>query len=79
MSLKSQPWLQVEIREVDSSLSELTEEALDFLHPDGDEPSPLGNPARALELYDAFIEWKFRCPDCLRFEEVVLPAAIMQQ
>jgi hypothetical protein len=71
--------MQVEIREVDVTLSELTEEALDFLHPSDDEASPLKNPARALELYDAFTDWKIRCPDCLRSEAVVLPAAILQQ
>src|SRR5688572_30530274 len=54
MSIKSQPWMQVEIRELDALLSELVEEALDFLHPESHESSPLENPARALQLYDAF-------------------------
>jgi hypothetical protein len=69
----------VEIREADVALSELAEETLDFLHPSSDEADPLSNPARALELYDAFIAWKLRLPDCVKFEQAVLPSAILQK
>lgn len=79
LSLKQQPRMQVDIREADVALSELTEEVLDCIHPGEGVKDPLENPERALELYDAVVQWKTTLPQCLRLEVAVLPSAIMLQ
>jgi hypothetical protein len=71
--------MQVEIREVDVALTRIAEEALDFLYPEeGKQPATM-NPSRAHVLYDAFVEWKFSCPERLRFEQAVLPSVLLLQ
>jgi hypothetical protein len=77
MSLQVQKSLKVEIREVDSLLSEVVEEALDFIYPDENGVPPSTNPQRALELYRRIVDWKQSCPSRLRIEDAVLPAAIL--
>ena len=79
MSLKTQPSMRIEIREVDVALSEIAEQALNLLYPEEGQQSPAANPTRALKLYDSFVSWKFSCPDRLRFEEAVLPSVILLQ
>ena len=71
--------MQVEIREVDVALSEIVEAALEFVYPELPNLPPASNPTRALELYDALVNWKFSCPDYIRFEEAVLPSIILLQ
>ena len=79
MSLQVQRSLQVELREVDVNLSEIVEEALNYIYPREGELPPLANPQRALELFDAFVDWKLSLPSRIRFEEAVLPSAILLQ
>ena len=79
ISLQTQRSMQVEIREVDVALSEIVEEALDFIYPEAPQTPPTTNPIRALDLYDALVDWKFSCPDRIRFEEAVLPSVILLQ
>jgi hypothetical protein len=79
MSLQVQKSLKVEIREVDALLSEVVEEALDFIHPDENGAPPSKNPQRALDFYRTIVNWKQNCPSPLRLEEAVLPAAILLQ
>lgn len=73
--------MKVEIREADCQLSELAEGALDYLYPipDGSPDSPGANVARAIELYDALVHWKFSLPARLRLEDAILPSAILLQ
>lgn len=71
--------MQIEIREVDVLLSEIVEEALNFIYPNPGERPPQDNPQRALQLYDAFIGWKYSCPNRIKFEEAILPSAILLQ
>ncbi|KAH7131630.1 putative C6 transcription factor [Dactylonectria estremocensis] len=66
MFLQMQKSIQVEVREVDVLLSEIVEDALDFLHPEEGGLPPKASPNRALG---------FR----LRFEETVLPSVILLQ
>ncbi|KAG7404013.1 Nitrogen assimilation transcription factor nit-4 [Fusarium oxysporum f. sp. rapae] len=77
MSLQIQRAMQVEVRDADVKLSEIVEEALDFLYLEPGQHPPHTNPQRALELYDAFFDWKLSCPSRIRFEEAVLPSAIL--
>ena len=79
ISLQMQRSMQVEMREVDVALSEIVEKVLDFIYPEAPQLPPATNPRRALELYDALIDWKFSCPDRIRFEEAVLPSIILLQ
>ena len=71
--------MKVEIREVDARLSEIVEEALDFIYPDDGQTRPSSNPQRALELYRKLVDWKMSLPDRIRLEEAVLPPAILLQ
>jgi hypothetical protein len=79
ISLSAQKSMRVEIREVDVKLSELVEDTLDYLVQDSDAPSPITEPQRALELYDAFVHWRLTLPPRIRLEEAVLPSAILLQ
>lgn len=81
MSQRTQRSLKVEIREIDSDLSEIAEDVLDFLHPLPNSPSgpPTTNPQRAVELYNMLVQWKFSLPAQLRVEEAVQPSAILLQ
>ena len=79
MSLNIQRSMRVEVREVDVTLSEIVEEALDFIYPEEGDPPPAANSTHALELYNAFLDWKLSCPSRIRFEEAVLPNAILLQ
>jgi hypothetical protein len=71
--------LQVEVRTVDVALSEIVEEALDFVYPEEGKLPPQANTQRALEIYDKFIAWKYSCPSRIRFEEATVPSAILLQ
>jgi len=79
MSLQIQKSMLVELREADVVLSELAEDVLDFIYPEEGNRPPLADSQRALELYDALVEWKHSCPSGIRFEEAVLPSAILLQ
>ena len=73
--------MRVEIREVDSFLSEVAEDVLNFLHPLPDcSPEPAAAKAqRAIELYNTLVQWKLSLPARLRVEEAVLPRVISLQ
>lgn len=73
--------MKVEIREADSHLSELAEDALDYLYPlsDGSPRPPVANVGRAIKLYDTLVQWKLSLPARLRLEDAVLPSAILLQ
>ncbi|KAK2590141.1 hypothetical protein QQS21_012182 [Conoideocrella luteorostrata] len=75
-SFQIQRSMKVEIREVDARLSEIVEDALDFIYPQ-DGTSPAENPQLALKFYRAIAHWKQSCPSRIRFEEAVLPSAIL--
>ncbi|KAG4292508.1 hypothetical protein FPRO06_11996 [Fusarium proliferatum] len=77
ISLQVQKSLKVEIREVDALLSEVVEEALDFIYPDENEAPPSKNPQLALQFYRSIVNWKQNCPNQLRLEDAVLPSAIL--
>jgi hypothetical protein len=82
ISLKPQRSLKVEAREVEADLAEIVEEVQNFVFPDPADPEsrpPTMNPQRALDLYNALIQWKFSLPQHLRFEEAVLPNVIILQ
>jgi hypothetical protein len=73
--------MNIEIREADCQLSEMAESTLDYLYPlpDGSPGPPVANVARAIELYDALVQWKFSLPARLRLEDATLPSAILLQ
>ena len=71
--------MRVEVREVDVALSELVEEALNFIYPEEGQLPPAARPTRALELYNSFVDWKLSCPSRIRFEEANLPSTILLQ
>ncbi|SCV48593.1 uncharacterized protein FFB14_10462 [Fusarium fujikuroi] len=77
MSLQVQKSLKVEIREADALLSEVVEEALDFIYPDENGAPPSKNPQLALEFYRIIVHWKQNCPNQLRLEDAVMPSAIL--
>ncbi|EWZ78317.1 hypothetical protein FOWG_17403 [Fusarium oxysporum f. sp. lycopersici MN25] len=77
ISYQIQKSLQVEVRTVDVALSEIVEEALDFVYPEEGKLPPQANTQRALEIYDKFIAWKYSCPSRIRFEEATVPSAIL--
>lgn len=79
VSLNSQRSMQVEVRDVDVMLSKIVEDVLDFLYPEEGNLPPLADPERALNLYDALIDWKLSCPSRIRLEEAVLPSTILLQ
>lgn len=79
MSIQMQRSTKVGVREADAALSEIVEEALDFIYPGEDGVPPVANPQRALELYRAIVDWRFSCPSRIRLEEAVLPSAILLQ
>ena len=79
MSLQTQRSLKVELREVDVTLAEIAEEALEFITPDENSRPATEHPTRALELYDAVIRWQYSLPDRIRFEEAALPSTILVQ
>jgi hypothetical protein len=79
MSLRAQPSLKVDVRNVELRLAEIAEETLAFLVPnDGTEP-PTRRPHRAHELYDAMTDWMYTLPDRIRLEEAVLPSTLIIQ
>ncbi|CAI6336051.1 unnamed protein product [Periconia digitata] len=77
ISLRTQRSMKVEAREAEVRLAEIVEEALNFIIPSENAPPAIENPQRALQLYDAILDWKYSLPDRLRFEEVVLPSFII--
>ncbi|KAH7127423.1 fungal-specific transcription factor [Dactylonectria macrodidyma] len=77
MSHRMQKSMQVEVREVDVLLSEMAEDALDFLFPGEGNLPPVASPQRCLEIYDAFIDWKLSLPSRLRLEDAILPSTIL--
>ncbi|KAH8646316.1 fungal-specific transcription factor [Xylariales sp. PMI_506] len=77
ISLRMQASMQVEIRQVDTVLSEIVEDTLNFIYPEMDKPLPQTNSFRGLELYDEFVNWKLSLPSRIRIEEAVLPSAIL--
>lgn len=79
MSCKMQRSMQVELQEEDVKLSEIVEDALDFLYPKDGMPALGRGPTRVLELYNDFLRWKYVCPPRIRFEEAVLPYAVLLQ
>jgi hypothetical protein len=73
--------MKIEIRGADCELSEMAESTLDYLYasPNGSKGSPVVNIARAIELYDTLVQWKFSLPARLRLEDAILPSAILLQ
>ena len=73
--------MQVEIREVDSNLSEIAEDVLAFLYPpsDGLAEPPLADPQTAINLYNTIVQWKVSLPARLRLEDAVQPCIILLQ
>lgn len=59
--------------------AEIVEEALDFITPNEGSRPAIEDPGRALQLYDAILDWKYPLPDRLRFEEAVLPSFVVVQ
>jgi hypothetical protein len=81
LSLSTQRSMKIEIRGADCELSEMAESTLDYLYasPNGSKGSPVVNIARAIELYDTLVQWKFSLPARLRLEDAILPSAILLQ
>ena len=79
MSLRTQPSMKVISREAEIGLAEIVEDALDFITPNEKSRPAIEDPGRALQLYDAVLDWKYSLPDQLRFEEVVLPSFVVVQ
>lgn len=73
--------MKIEIREADCQLSEMAEGALDYLYPlpDKSPDSSGATIARAIELYNTLVQWKFSLPARLRLEDAILPSAILLQ
>jgi hypothetical protein len=77
VSYQIQKSLQVEMRTADVALSEIAEETLDFIYPEEGQLPPQANTQRALEIYDKYVEWKYSCPSCIRFEDATVPSVIL--
>lgn len=71
--------MKVIAREAEIGLAEIVEEALDFITPNEGSRPAIEDPGRALQLYDAILDWKYPLPDRLRFEEAVLPSFVVVQ
>lgn len=71
--------MRIEIRDEDVRLAHIVEEALDLIYPLPGGKPPVEDPQRMLAVYDAFIDWRMTCQPRIRFEEAVLPAAILLQ
>lgn len=71
--------MEVEARDAEVKLSQIVEEVLTFVTSDENPRSSAKDPHRALELYNAILDWKYSLPERLRFEEVVLPSFIVVQ
>lgn len=71
--------MKVIAREAEIGLAEIVEEALDFITPNEGLRPAIEDPGRALQLYDAILDWKYPLPDRLRFEEAVLPSFVVVQ
>lgn len=79
ISLRIQPSMKVVARTAEIELGEIVEQALDFITPNEKSRPAIENPGRALQLYDAILDWKYSLPDQLRFEEVVIPSFAVVQ
>jgi hypothetical protein len=68
---------KTDIFEAECKLVEILERIMDFLNPLDAEPAPANNGARALELYQELVTWKYTLPQHLQLAQADLPAAIL--